>query len=297
LGCQLAFYEYWTEQHGGTADIINQGPVPTKYRFLDPDKVVQSPDRRARHKPWDCGVIFECSGLDRTGTVAKLVPDDLPLINIDHHRHIGDFGVVNIVDPTAAACAEMLYDMFRFWKATITTTMAQQLGAAILTDTGRFYHPCTTIRTMEITTRLMRLGANLNTLADRIYYSQSPNQFQLIHHVLGKAELRAGGTICLLALRAKDRKSYGVAMHDLEGLVDYTLSLAGVKVGALLKELGPNKTKASLRSSDAFDVSLVARRFGGGGHKNAAGCIIDLPINKVGDLLVKEIGPLGKRRR
>lgn len=295
LGCQLAFYEYWTRQRGRRADIINQGPLPSKYRFLDPRRIVRAPGRAFKGTRWDCAIVFECSALDRIGSVERLIPPELPIINIDHHRHNAGYGAINIVDPEAAACGEMIYDLFRHWKADITPSIAGNLAVAILTDTGRFYHPCTNIRTLEITAALMRHGANLTELATNVYHSLSPRQFRLIHHVLGHAELRAGGKICFLSLSARDRQRFGVPMHDLEGLVDYTLSLAGVRVGALLRELAPRRTKASLRSANSVDVAAVAQGFGGGGHRNAAGCVIERPLREAADLLEKAIGPLRGR--
>jgi phosphoesterase RecJ-like protein len=295
LGCQLAFHEYWTQVRGRQADIINQGPIPSKYRFMDPQHIISSPGRAFKGKRWECAIVFECSALDRVGSVAPLMPPDAPIINIDHHRHGGQYGAINIVDSKAAACGEMVYDLFRFWKLDITPSMARNLAVAIITDTGQFHHPSTTARTLRITADLMRRGANLTELTSSVYHSLSKSQFYLIHRILSDADLRAGGKICLLTLSARDREKHGVPMQDLEGLVDCTLSLAGVRVGALLRELGPNKTKASLRSSDSIDVSAIARRFGGGGHKNAAGCIIDRPLRDVADILVKAIGPIRGR--
>lgn len=295
LGCQLAFYEYWTRQLGKKADVVNQGTLTSKYRFLDPERVVIRPGAGLASRRWDCAVVFECSVRNRVGSVEKLLPQGLPIINIDHHRNNTRYGIINIVDAEAAACGEMVYDMFRHWKATITPNMANLLVVALMTDTGRFCHPCTNARTLEVTAKLMHLGADLTHLAEKIYQSYSPAQFRLIHHILGKAELRAGGKVCFLLLSIADRKRFGVPMHDLEGLVDYTLSLDSVRLGALLKELGPRKTKASLRSNNAVDVAQLAQRFGGGGHRNAAGCIIDLPLREVGDVLIRAAGRLDGR--
>jgi phosphoesterase RecJ-like protein len=148
-----------------------------------------------------------------------------------------------------------------------------------------------------MTASLMRQGANLTALTDQIYYSYNINHFRLVQHVLGNAQIRANGKICLLLLRIADRKRFRVPMRELEGLVEYTLHLRGVRVGALLKELGPHKTKVSLRSSDSADVAEIARRFGGGGHFNASGCTIDLPIKGATSALIKAIGSTRKTRK
>lgn len=292
LGCQMAFHEYWTAQKKGTADIVDHGSLPRKYRFLDPKGLIRSPRQIKRPVRWDAAVVFECSSLDRIGSVQSLLTDGLPIVNIDHHGQNSLFGSVNVLDPTAAACGEMVYDLLRFWHARITPHMAQQLAAAILTDTGRFHFHSTSPKTLELTAKLMRLGADLTALTDQIYYSYNIHHFRLVQHVLGTAQMRAGGKVCLLTLRIADRRRFGVPMRELEGIVDYTLYLRGVKVGALLKELSPRKTKVSLRSSDSSNVAEIARHFGGGGHRNASGCTIDLPLKEAVAALARAIGPL-----
>lgn len=297
VGCQLAFYEYWTKQLKKKADVINHGVLPRKYEFLDRKGIVKSPTQFKRKPKWDAAVVFECSSLDRIGSVAAMVPDGLPIVNIDHHQRNSSFGVVNVLDCTAAACGEMVYDLLRLLKAKITPTMAQNLAAAILTDTGRFHYASTTARTLTVTAELMRLGANLARLTDEIYYSYPSKHFQLMQFVLGNAEFHSKGTVCLLMLREADRKRFGIPLRELEGLVDYTLYLRGVQVGALVKELGKNTTKVSLRSSGNADVAAIARVFDGGGHPNASGCVIDLPFDDALRVLTRTIKAHENKRR
>jgi phosphoesterase RecJ-like protein len=140
-----------------------------------------------------------------------------------------------------------------------------------------------------VTADLVRHGAKLAKLTDEIYYSYPLAHFRLMQFVLGNAKFHSGGTICLLALREADRKRFGVPLRELEGLVDYTLYLRGIKVGALLKEIGENKTKVSLRSSGNADVAEIARKFDGGGHPNASGCVIDFPFEQALRVLTKTI--------
>jgi phosphoesterase RecJ-like protein len=293
VGCQMAFYEYWTQRRRRKADVVNHGVLPRKYSFLDPTGIIKPPARIARTPRWEAVVVFECSSLDRLGSVRALLPPGIPTINIDHHDRNTRFGTVNVLDKTAAACGEMVYDLFRFWNVRITPSIAQQLAAAILTDTGRFQYRSTSARTLELTAELVRRGADLARLTNEIYYSYSPSHYRLLQFVLGNAQMRAGGKICFFTLRTEDRRRFGIPLRELEGLVEYTLYLRGVKVGALLKEIGGAKTKVSLRSADSSaNVSEIAMHFGGGGHPNASGCIIDLPLDEAVKALAKTIGPL-----
>ena len=115
--------------------------------------------------------------------------------------------------------------------------------------------------------------------------------------VLGNARFYANRSVCILMLRERDRRRFGIPLRELEGLVDYTLYLRGVQIGALLKELGKNTTKVSLRSSGNADVAEIARNFRGGGHPNASGCVIDLPFDEALRLLTKTIKAFETRRR
>jgi len=295
IGSQLAFYEYWTRQRRRTADVLDDGPLPTRYRFLDPDRVIRKPPRRIKPR-WDAAVVFECSSLDRVGAVFPLFPAGLPIINIDHHRNSEGFGTINVVDSTRSSCTELVFELLKHWRATVTPRMAQLIAAGILTDTGQFHHPSTSVQTLEATVALLRLGADLTVLTDQIYFALAESHFRLLHHVLGNAELRAGGRICFLILRARDRRRFRVPVQEMEGLVDHSLSLKNVMVGALLKELGPRQTKVSLRSPGTVDVAKLARRFDGGGHRNAAGCVMDLPLHAAADTLERAIRPLLRKR-
>jgi phosphoesterase RecJ-like protein len=289
LGCQLAFHEYWTRQKRRRADILNHGGVPDKYAFMDRRGLVRDVGDKPAWPVWDAVVIFECSSLDRTGNVEPVIPGGVPIINIDHHQKNTRFGTVNVVDTGRAACGELVFDLLKFWRARITRTMAQQLAIALVTDTGRFRHPSTNARTLAIASELVRLGADLTDLTDRIYYQMAEPQFRLIHQVLANAQVRLDGTLCMLLLRQDDLARYGVPQRDTEGLVDYSLSIKTVRVGALLKELGPRLTKISLRSPDSIDVAKLARQFGGGGHKNAAGFKIELPIDEAAAFLEAQL--------
>lgn len=289
LGCQLAFYDYWTKQKKRRADIINHGGVPDKYAFMDPRGLVRQVADKKQWPLWDAVVVFECSTLDRTGNVESVIPGGVPLINIDHHQKNTSYGTINVVDTTRAACGELLFDLLTLWRARISKPMAQQMAIALVTDTGRFRHPSTNTKTLEIAARLVALGADLTDLTDRIYYQMREPQFRLIHQILANAQLRLGSTLCMLLLRQSDLQTAGIPARDTEGLVDYSLSIQGVRVGALLKELGPRQTKISLRSPDSIDVAKLARRFGGGGHKNAAGFMVELPIDDAASFLEEQV--------
>lgn len=297
LGSQMAFYEYWTKQKKRRADVVDQGTIPSKYNFLDPQGVIRSPKELTSRSRYDAAMIFECSSLDRIGSVTEVIASQTMIINIDHHQYNTGYGSVNVIDSKAAACGVMVFDLLSHWGAEITPFMAQCLATAIVTDTGRFSHSNTNQRAVDVTARLIRLGADLSVVAGHVYQSLTPAAFRLVHQILSEADLRSRNRMCFLKLRIADRRKFKVPYYELEGLVDQTMSIDSVQFGVLLKELGPHKTKASLRSVGAVDVAALARRFGGGGHHNAAGCVLDLGLDEAADTLARAIGPLSTRRR
>ena len=284
IGSQLAFYDFLRQRRTGVV-VVNDGELPLKYQFLDPRGIIKRPDTIKRTR-WAAAVIFECSALHRIGRVTELLDPDAPIINIDHHTGNQRFGTVNWVDRGASACGEMVYDLVRVLGGRVTRRLAEFLLTSIITDTGRFHYKSTRPQTMRIVAELMEAGADLKKLTDRLYYSFSEPQFRFINTILARADIREGGRICLLKVTRRDAAKHSVLYRDLEGLVDCTLTLAGVKIGALLKEMKGGWTKISLRSAGRLSIVPLARLFSGGGHPNAAGCHINKPLNAAAEELV-----------
>jgi phosphoesterase RecJ-like protein len=278
IGCQLAFYDFLRQRRKGIV-VCNHGELPLKYRFLDPRGIVKQPEA-VKPRPWSAVVIFECSNLDRVGDVQRLLAPETPLINVDHHLGNTRFGTVNWVDPAASACGEMVYRLVRAMGGRITRQPAESLLTSIITDTGRFHYQSTSPATMRIVAELMEAGVDLKKLTDRLFFSFPEPQFRFVNRVLDRADILDDGRICLLKVRRRDALKYGVLYRDLEGLADCTLTLAGVKIGALLKEMKNGWTKISLRSTGRLSIVPLARHFAGGGHPNAAGCQIDKPFDQ-----------------
>ncbi len=289
IGCQLAFYEYLRKRRSGLV-VANHGELPRKYQFLDPRGVVKQPGQ-VKPGRWGAAVVFECSNLDRVGDIKKLLRPDTPIVNIDHHVGNSAFGVVNWIDGAASACGEMVYDLIRAMRGEITPRIAELLLTTILTDTGRFHYKSTQPDTLRTVADLMDAGADLKKLTDRLFFCYTEPQFRFINYIMARADILEDGKICLLKIRQRDLKKFNVLYRDLEGLVDTTLTLAGVKIGALLREMEGGWTKISLRSTGQLSIVPLARRFCGGGHRNAAGCQIDKPLNQA----VKELAQTATR--
>lgn len=136
---------------------------------------------------------------------------------------------------------------------------------------------------MEIAGRLIEAGADSQKICDHIYYNLPPSTTKLVGRVLNGIEFCENSAICLLTLTQQMLTETGAEQSETEGLVDYSLFSKGVKAGALLREVNEKLTKVSLRSKDDLNVAQMAARHGGGGHVNAAGCLLamSLPEAKV----------------
>lgn len=279
VGSQLAFRNYVLEL-GKDVEVINEGQVPGIYRNLPDVGTIGNIDHFSTEIRFDLVVMLDCSIPERVGTVKKLINDNVPIINIDHHPDNTGFGTVNLINEASSSTAELLTEYFLAINFTIDKNCASLLYTGILTDTGRFRFESTGRRTMELVGALIECGADPRRICDDIYYSVSPSVFKMTGKMLEGAEFYENGKICLLEISQKSIKKYNASFSDLDGLADFALHAENVMIGALLKELDNKKVKVSLRSKNAINVSKVAHYFGGGGHRNASGFVMNSLMDK-----------------
>ena len=277
LGTQLAFGAY-LNGIGVESVSVRDDIVPDKYRFLAGVEDVPSFDQLDSDAKFDTVLFLECPTIERGGPVGQLLNDDMTVINIDHHQDNHEFGTVNWVDIGRSSVGEMAFEYFVHVGYEISPMVAEYLFTAILTDTGRFRYSNTGPRTMEVAGRLIEAGADPQKICDQVYYNLPPSTTKLIGRVLNGIEFREDSAICLLTLTQQMLTDAGAGQSETEGLVDYTLFSKGVKAGALLREIDEGHTKVSLRSGGRINVAKMAARHGGGGHINAAGCLMEMSL-------------------
>lgn len=277
LGTQLAFGAYLKEA-GIEAQPVRDDKVPGKYLFLAGVEDVPRFDQLDSVDMFDTVLLLECPTIERGGRVKDLLNNDVKIINIDHHQDNGGFGAVNWVDVHKSSVGEMAFEYFAHVGYDISPRVAEYLFTAILTDTGRFRYSNTSPRTMEIAGQLIKAGANPQRICDHVYYNRAPSTTKLIGRVLNGIEFYEKDAICLLTMTRQMLVDTGAEQSETEGLVDHALFSKDVKVGALLREIDQGHTKVSLRSKESINVAELAARHGGGGHVNAAGCVIELSL-------------------
>lgn len=286
IGTQLAVAEY-LRSLGKEVALLRETEVPDKYRFLHGAEEIPLVDEVPRHDSFDTAVVLECPTPARMGRGADFITDDTTVINIDHHPDNRLDSDIDWLDSSKSSVGEMLFEYFLQVGFELSPEIAEQLYTAILTDTGRFRFSSTSPRTMEIGGALIRAGADPKKITDRVYHCLPPEAMKLLGRVLNGIEYHDSNRICILTLTRKMLRDTEAEMADSEGLVDFTLYSRGVEIGALLKEVEDDVTKASLRSRNGINVAEMAAEFGGGGHRNAAGCTIRMPLGQARQKLLE----------
>jgi phosphoesterase RecJ-like protein len=241
-------------------------------------------------------VIIACDvgSFDRIATVLDHVRPETVVINIDHHAGNGGpekaCKLLNFVDPGYASTTMLTYALLQqAWPGCIGPEAARSLYVGLITDTGCFRFTNTKSETLRAGAELAALGADPGELAEQYMFRRRRESLQLLAEVLGSLCFHADGRVATLRLTREMLIRTGARMDETEGFVNYATSVEGVHVAALLREAEPGRTRVSLRSSDLVDVASVARQFGGGGHRNAAGLSIAAGIEAAQDRVVDAV--------
>jgi phosphoesterase RecJ-like protein len=233
-------------------------------------------------------VVLECGDLARTGLSGF---DGLPLINIDHHPGNTGYGDVHWFDGTAAALGEVIFDIIAELGVPLTAQMATQLFVAVVTDTGSFKYPGVSPRTFSICARLLEAGADPVSTARKLYDSHSLGRLRLQGALLQTLEVELDGHVALMTLTDAMLDASGSAPDETDGLINLPLSVKAIQASVCFKQADDGHWRVSLRSKGAIDVGRLARGIGGGGHRNAAGCTLEGPLERVRELIVERLAP------
>src|ERR1044071_23581 len=269
LGSGLALY-WMLRSLGKDVDVVLRDRVPPSYMVLPgTDQVLVRDDVT---EDYDAAFIIECSDVERPGLPSL---KDQFVVNIDHHSTTMPFGDINWIDPTAAAVGEMIYNLSKALGIEVTKEIAECIYTALLTDTGSFHFSNTTERTLKIASELVRRGVEPARIAQALFYSHSFSKIKLLGLVLSGIERDESGRVAWIKLDRETMYEADACDEDADGIVNHALSVGEVEAVAFFKELEPDVYRVSLRSKGKNNVAKVAETFGGGGHRNAAGCRIE----------------------
>lgn len=271
--------------------VAGPAPLPAEYRFLELEArgLLREPPADLRGRVL---VAVDCAQASRIGSPALLEETELS-VNIDHHHDNTRFADVNLVVPHASSTGEVLADVFAALGVEVTPELAEPLYTALVTDTGRFQFANTTPKALRLAADLVEAGADVHRVFQGVYESVQFAKLKLVARALERAEVYDGGKIVVSYLVRSDFDEVGASEPYAEGIIDQLRAVEGAQVAALIREppreSGPSR-KVSLRSSvDEIDVSAIARKSGGGGHRQAAGFSSDLEIPEITRFIVDEV--------
>lgn len=286
---QLSLYWY-INSLGKTAVIYNHDPVPAKFKFLKNSDIITTIKPQ---NTFDVFIILDASNPSRLGWEGheKIASS---IINIDHHRDNSKVGNVNIVNHTASATSEILYNFFTDMSIVYPLYVVEALYAGILTDTGGFQFSNTNSNVLNICANLAQKGANCSDIYRNIFTSFSLAGLILRAKIWSTLTFYNNKTICSLEMSQSLLEESDANSGDIEGMSDQALTASGLEVGIFIK-YAKSYTHFSLRSSGKIDVGKIAQSIpGGGGHTCAAGCTINIPLEqakkKLIEIITKELG-------
>ncbi len=268
LGSSLGLY-WLLRALGKEAEVITRDSVPYSYRKLPGAahiRVTPEVDR-----DYDAVFVIECSDITRPGLI------DLEkqfVVNIDHHATSALFGDINWIDATASAVGEMIYNLCKAIGVRVTKEIAECVYTALVTDTGSFHYSNTTERTFKVASELVKAGVKPAKVSQDVFSSYAWSKLGLLSQVLATARRDPSGRVAWMRQTLEMQKSADASEEDGDGFVNYPLTVSEVEVVALLKETTPGVYRTSLRSKGDINVARIAEKFGGGGHRNAAGCTL-----------------------
>ena len=291
LGSLLGMHQLLTQLGKDSVMFLasKEFPLPIEYRFLPLEEVFhEAPADMA-----DRTVIFlDCGNIDRM-PVDFLTDGGNDVINIDHHHDNTRFGDFNLVDVEASCTAEIVYDLAILLGARVTKEMAAALYVGLITDTGKFMYENTSAHTHRIAAELIEAGVDIDDTYRRLYEHVPIEKLRLVARALEGIERHCGDRLVLTYITAADYEATGAGEEMTEGVIDHLRSIDGTKVAAVIRDLGNRgraARKVSLRSSEGdVDVSAIARKNGGGGHKRAAGFSTDLELEELVSFLCGEV--------
>jgi len=233
-------------------------------------------------------VAVDCAKEDRIGDDAALSRAPL-VLDIDHHHDNTRFGDLNLIVADASSTGEVLRDLFSELGVELTPELAEPLYIALVTDTGRFQYTNTTPKSFRLAAELVEAGADIHAVFQEVYESVEFAKLKLLARALDRAAVLEGGRIVVSHLLRTDFADVGAAEPYSEGIIDYLRAVEGADMAVLIREPpredGPTR-RVSLRASvDELDVSAIARKSGGGGHRQAAGFSSEASIDEITELI------------
>ena len=273
-------------QHlGKKVCVYNRDKVPYNLFFLPKSTSIQSELPR---ESVDCVIMLDCAQPKRVSDDFKTWLEKKKYkhwLCIDHHLLDQAIGDVDLIDPKAAATGEVVWKLLKTLKVSPTPEIATHIYTTLVVDTGFFKYSNTTSHVLRLAADLLEIGADPWLVAQNIEESNPKERYLLLGQSLRSLEFALDGKLSFMEVTQEMFETAGAKEGDAEEFATYPRAIDGVEVAVLFRETSDRRLKVSLRSKNKVDVSQIAKTFGGGGHKHAAGCYMQPPIGKAKKIL------------
>ncbi|HMB79119.1 MAG TPA: bifunctional oligoribonuclease/PAP phosphatase NrnA [Vicinamibacterales bacterium] len=283
IGSQLAM-AYALQAIGKDVTVINADPAPATLMAFPGVPGIRIAPRVDGE--FDAAIVMECGDLTRTGVTGL---ERFFVVNIDHHPGNTNYGQINWFDAGAAACAEMVFDVVRALGVPLTVEIATHVYLAIVTDTGSFHYSSISPRTFDICRQCLEAGVDPVALSRQVFDSNTAGRLRMFGAVSQAMTLDPTGRIAVLYLDQAIAAATQGEYNDTDGLINQPLTVKEIQAVVFFKKIEGDQYRVSMRSKGAIDIGAIAAEYGGGGHKNAAGCTVTGAIDTLRATLVEKI--------
>ncbi|MBN1493208.1 MAG: bifunctional oligoribonuclease/PAP phosphatase NrnA [Candidatus Omnitrophica bacterium] len=255
---------------GKKVSMLCVDPLPYSYRKLPgaSDVIRHSKSR------YDCAIAVDCGKKDVLETAYKHFENAKTTIEIDHHDSREPFAAIKYVDTEAAAVGEIVYDLLRRLRIAIDKNIAENILTSIIVESNSFRLPSVRPETFRICADLVDKGVNFNRVTHTVYWARSRKMVLLSSLCLSRCVFLKNGALAWSIVKRSDFRTYRGKKEDIDAVADDMRAIEGVKIAILFREEEKGKLRVCLRSKHGVNIAALARKYGGGGHFDVAGCVI-----------------------
>lgn len=286
LGSSIAL-AYAVKEMGVKPIIYMEEEIPSSYKFLPGTEFTKT--YQGEVKKYDLVLALDTGDIERLGKRVEIFNIASDTINIDHHATNTKFAKLNYVKTSSSATGEIIYQLIKKAKIPLTKEISTCIYVAITTDTGGFRYNNTTSITHLIVSDLINNGVDVAKVSQLLFETMPLSKTRLTGLAIETLEILEDGKTAFITVTENMIKKAAAKEEDCDGIVNIGRNIKGVEVGVLIRENSNNGFKINLRSKNYVDVSIIANKLGGGGHKNAAGCTVKGNMEDIKQMLLKEI--------
>lgn len=285
VGSCLATYNYIKTYYPKIEVDLYLEPIPNIFKFLKRSEEIINDC--SSDQAYDLFISQDCGDEGRLGEAVKYFHSAAKTVCIDHHISNRSFAMENYIFPEASSTSELIFELIP--RERLTKEIAECIYTGIIHDTGVFQYSCTSEKTMEAAGVLMSLGIDFPKIVDKTFFTKTYNQNRIMGLALVKSKLHLEGKCISSVITLAEMEEYEVLPKHLDGIVSQLRVTKDVEAAVFLYETEPGKYKVSTRSASYVDVSQIAVKYGGGGHKRAAGFSVEGDAEKLIEMIVADV--------